>query len=406
MGQSVLLAIEEQKKILLDNVKVIGTEQISLKDAAGRVMAEDVIADADVPPFDRSPYDGYALRSEDVKNASHEQPAVLEVLEEIPAGGISHFPVTNGTAVRIMTGAPIPEGADCIIMYERTEFTETQVKVFDRVKAGENIVKKGEDVCKGTVLAKAGSVIDAGLLATLAGQNEASPRVYKVPRIGIITTGSELTDVGEKLENGMIYDSNRYTLIGTIKKNGCEPVVYGIAGDEIDTIAGKIIQAADECDMVLLTGGVSAGDFDYTPAAMEKAGAKIFFRGARIKPGMACAYGELKGRLICALSGNPSSSIVNFLVLAYPALRKLRGLSQYEPEEIEVTLKGGFGKASKGTRYLFGKLDLSDGTVRMDLASAQGNVIISSSIGCNVMAVVPAGSGPLEPGTKIKAFII
>ena len=400
------MTIDEQKRILIDSVKVIGTERISLKDAAGRVTAEDVIAEGDVPPFDRSPYDGYALRSEDVKNASREHPAVLKVLEEIPAGGISHFPVTGGTAVRIMTGAPIPEGSDCIIMYERTEFTETQVKVFDRVDPGENIVKKGEDVHKGTVLAKAGTVIDAGLMATLAGQNDACPKVYKVPKIGIITTGSELTDVGEELDGGMIYDSNRYTLIGTIKKNGCEPVIYGIVGDEIDTIAGKIAQAADECDMVLLTGGVSAGDFDYTPAAMEKAGAKIFFRGARIKPGMACAYGELNGRLICALSGNPSSSIINFLVLAFPALRKLKGLTRYEPEEIEVTLKGGFGKASRGTRFLFGKLDLSDGTVRMELASSQGNVIISSSIGCDVVAAVPAGSGPLEPGTRLKAFLI
>ena len=129
-------------------------------------------------------------------------------------------------------------------------------------------------------------------------------------------------------------------------------------------------------------------------------------RGVGIKPGMACAYGELNGKLVCALSGNPSSSIINFLVLAYPALRKLRGLWKYEPEEIEVTLKNGFGKPSRGTRYLFGKLDLSDGTVRMELSSEQGNVIISSSIGCDVIAVVPAGSGPLEPGTKIKAFII
>ena len=400
------MSLEDQIALMVEKAAVIGTEEVALKEAPGRVLAQEVIAASDVPPFNRTPLDGYALRSADTKEASADDPVTLKVLEEIPAGGISHFPVTEGTAVRIMTGAPIPEGADCIIMYERTEFTETEVKVFDKLSPWENVILAGEDTKKGDVLAKAGTVIDAGLAGTLAGQNIARPLVYKIPRIAIITTGSELVPVGEELPEGKIHDSNGYTLNGTLREMGCEPVMYGIVGDDIDFIAEKIKLALSECDSVVLTGGVSVGDFDYTPAAIEKAGVNLLFQGAALKPGMSCAYGELNGKIVCALSGNPTSSIVNFDIIARPALLKLAGRADYMAKFIKVTLKGGFKKKSRSMRILHGKLDLSDGTVRMDLSAEQGNVIISATIGADVMAIVPAGSGPLSPGTVLDAFLI
>ena len=400
------MTVEEQIRIVTALVQPVGKEKVPLSQAPYRVIAQDVIAKEDVPPFKRTPLDGYAFRSEDVKDASPQCPVTLKVLEEIPAGGVSHFDVTKGTAVRIMTGAPIPEGADCMINYEVTEFTEEEVKIFHPVKAGSNIILPGEDTKKGTLLAKAGMVIDPGLSGTLAGQNVAEPEVYRIPRIGIISTGSELVEIGLELENGKIHDSNGYTLNGVLHHIGCEPVMYGIVRDDIDSIAKKIAQAAEECDGVLLTGGVSVGDFDYTPAAMEKAGVNILFRGAKLKPGMACAYGEKDGKLIIGLSGNPTSSVINFHVIAMPAFLKLAGRSDWERKFITVTLKTGYPKPSKGSRLIHGKLDLSDGTVRMDLASRQGNVIISSSIGSDVLAIIPAGSGPLEPGTQLKAFLI
>ncbi len=399
-------ALEERISTVCKEVQIIETENVKLSDSAGRIIAQEVIATGDIPPFDRTPYDGYALRSDDVKNASKENPVVLKVLEEIPAGGISHFPVNKGTAVRIMTGAPMPKGADCVIMYEKTEFTDTEVKIFDTVKAGENVVFAGEDTKKGTVLAKKGTIIDAGLMGTMAGQNIAKPIVYKIPKIGIITTGSELVEVGEELPKGKIHDSNAYTLNGTLKRMGCIPVMYGIVKDDPDLISDKIKEAVKECDAVLLTGGVSVGDFDYTPAAIEKAGGRILFRGAPLKPGMACAYAVLDGKLICALSGNPTSSIVNFLIIARPAILKMAGNAEFETQMFKLILKGSFRKKSKGMRLLHGKLDISDGTVRMDLSSEQGNVIVSSTIGCECMAVVPAGSGPLEPGTELMGFRI
>ena len=399
-------SIMQQIETLCSVVSPIETERVSLSEAPLRILAQDLIAAENVPPFRRSPLDGYALRHEDVRSASKETPVTLAVTEEIAAGSVPHYEITQGKAARIMTGAPLPDGADCVIMYELTEFTQEEVRIFQPLSENENVILPGEDIEKGAVLARAGRVIDAGLCGTLASQNNAAPLVYKIPKVGIIPTGSELVMPGEERVGGMIYDSNGYTLSTVLKKNGLCPILYGIAGDDPKVIAEKIETALSECDALLLTGGVSAGDFDYTPEAMEKAGVRILFRGAKLKPGMACAYGEKGGKIACALSGNPVSSLINFLVIALPALRKLTGRSEYEHREMTVGIKGDFPKGSKGTRLVHGVLDFSDGTVRMDLTARSGNVILSGTIGCNAVAVIPAGSGPLAAGTKLKAFLV
>lgn len=396
----------EASALALEAVTPIRTEKIPLKEAYGRVLAVTVTAAEPVPPFDRSPYDGYAFRSQDVKDADQEHPVTLRILEEIPAGGISHVPVTEGTAVKVLTGALVPEGADAVIMFEKTEFTEQTVTLFGAVKSGSNIVRTGEDVQKGAVLAEAGTVIDAGLQGTLASQGISEPIVYGIPRIGIISTGSELVEVGSVLSPGKIYDANCCTLSGALKALGCEPLYLGVVGDSVKEISSLIDKGLSCCDGLLLTGGVSVGDYDLTPDAMEKSGADILFRGVNMKPGMACAYGVKDGKLICGLSGNPASSVTNFYAIAVPAIRKLCGRKDFGHQEITVTLKNGFTKKSPCTRFLRGTLDLSDGTVGMSLPKDQGNVVLSSTIGCNVMAVVPAGSGPVEAGTKLKGFLL
>lgn len=394
------------RDLLLSKTPVLGAEPVALEKSTGRVLAQDVIAADNVPPFDRSPYDGYALRSEDVAHACADAPVTLFVIEEVPAGAVPTKICTKNTAVKILTGAPIPEGADCVINYERTEFTESTVKIFAPVKAGSNIVRTGEDVRRGDILVRKGQIIDAGTAGTLAAQGIAFPSVYRRPRVGILSTGNEVYEVGAPLAPGKIYNSNRYTLAAMLESIGCEPVYLGLAGDRIDAIRSLIEKGLAECDAILSTGGVSVGDYDLTPDAMEQAGVNILFRGVRLKPGMACAYGEKDGRLICGLSGNPASSLTNFCAVAVPALKKLAGRSDYLPREVMVTLKNGFSKKSPATRLLRGTLDLSDGTVGMTLPGDQGNVVISSAVGCNVMAIVPAGSGPVEAGTVLEGFLI
>ena len=400
------VSIEEGRQKILDAVTIVPTETIPLGDAYGRVLAMDVVAMEDVPSFDRSPLDGYAFRAEDTSGASKETPVTLKVIDYIPAGDISHVPVTKGTAVRLMTGAPVPEGADCVCKYEETDFTEQEVKIFCPGKQNDNIIRKGEDVVKGTVLAEKGTVIDSGLMGTLAGQNIPEPLVYKQICAGIIATGSELVPVGQEPGPGMIIDTNEYTLTGAMEHMGFRVRRYGIADDTEEAIADILKKAMQECDVVLITGGASVGDFDVTPKAMEKAGIRLLFQGVDMKPGKACEYGVCGEKLVCGLSGHPSSSLTNLLLVGLAGLRKMSGIKDYLPKEIDLVLANDFGKQSKNDRVIRGTLMIEDGIAKIRVPKGQGNVMISSTIGSDCVAVVPGGRGPLKAGDKIKGYLI
>ena len=392
--------------ILLDAAAAVGAEQTPLSKSGGRVLARDLTAAEPVPPFDRSPYDGYALRASDTVHASKKTPVTLRVLEEIPAGRVPAAAVKEGTAAKVLTGAPIPEGADAVIKYERTVFTDETVTVFCPLAQGENIVRAGEDVRRGDVLAHSGNVIDPGTAGALAAHGVTAPLVYRVPKVGILSTGSELVDAGEVPRPGKIRNSNRHMLEAALTSMGCEPVWLGTAEDSAEKICALIQRGLSECDAVISTGGVSAGDYDLTPDAMEKAGVELLFRGVDMKPGMACAYGVRDGKLVCGLSGNPAAAGTNFYAVVLPALNRLCGKKDVLPRELTVTLAEGFSKKSRTTRFLRGSLELSDGTVKLRLPQNQGNVVVSSMIGSNVIAVVPAGSEPLPAGTRLKGFVI
>lgn len=382
------------------------TETIPLTNCPGRILAEDLLAKENVPPFDRSAYDGYALRSKDTISASTGSPVMLKILEEIPAGTLPSRRITEGTAAKILTGAPIPEGADTVIPYEDTSYTDYCVFINSPAKPGDAIVRAGEDVTKGQLLARAGDRIDAGLAGTLAAQGIAAPCVWRRPCIGILSTGDEVIEIDVAPQNGKIRNSNRFMLEAAIEKAGCVPLYLGLAGDNTQRIADLIQKGIDGCDAIVMTGGVSVGDYDMTPAAIEAAGGDVLIRGVSMKPGMACAYGSVNGKLLFGLSGNPASSLTNFYAVVLPSLRKMCGCREAIPAEIRVTLASPFSKKSKMTRFLRGTLDLSDGTARMILPEEQGNAVLSSAIGCNVIALVPAGSGAPEKETILKGFLV
>lgn len=394
------------RDLLLNAMIPVRTERIALTESGGRILARNLTAAENNPRFDQSPYDGYAFRAADTRRASREHPVTLRILEEIPAGAVPTFDVTEGTAVKILTGAPIPNGADAVIKYEFTEFTKETVTVFSPSSNGENIIYAGEDVRAGDILAHCGDVIDPGIAGALASQGIETPEVYCAPRIGILSTGSELSEASGTLKPGKRYDSNRYMLETALKGLGYKTTHLGIAEDSTEEICARIKNGLAECDAIVSTGGVSAGDYDMTPDAMEMAGVELLFRGVDIKPGMACAYGIYRGKPVCGLSGNPASALTNFYAVALPALKKLMGHRDPLPQEIRVRLADGFGKKSPKTRFLRGKLALDGGMVRMLLPKNQGNVVLSSAIGCNVMAIVPAGSGPIEADTVLGGFLI
>lgn len=400
------ISYEKAQGLLLEKVKAVGTCRAGLTESIGSILAEDVKASENVPPFDRSPYDGYALRASDTKQAAKEQPAELKIIGEVSAGAVPGKRVESGTAIKILTGAPIPEGADAVIKYEETEYTDSQVKIFAPLASGSNIVREGEDVRAGQILARCGTKIDMGMIGTLAAQGIACPKVYRRPRIGLISTGNEIVEAGEPLPAGKIYNTSRYCIQAVLDRIGCVTEYMGIAGDSKEVISGQITKALENCDGVLLTGGVSAGDYDLTPDAMELAGVEMLVHGVSIKPGMACAYGEKDGKPVCGLSGNPVAAIANLQLVVLPALKKLCGMTEVLPREIAVTLAGDFPKKSQKVRPLYGTLELDQGTARMRVPREQGNAIVSSLIGCDVMAVVPAGSRELKAETKLKGFII
>lgn len=396
----------EARDLLLSRARPVGAENAALDECGGRVLAFDLRAAEDVPPFDRSAYDGYAFRASDAAQASRERPVTLKITETVPAGSLASVPVTPGFAAHLMTGAQIPEGADCAVKFESTSFTETEVTLFSPAKQGDGIVRRGEDVRAGSLLAERGTVIDAGLAGTLAAQGIARALVYRQPVIGLISTGSELVEADEAQSAGKIRNANRASFAALLRREGCRVNYLGLAGDEAADIAALIARGLHDCDAVILTGGVSVGDWDVTPEAMERAGAEILLRGVDMKPGMACAYGMAAGKPVLGLSGNPASALTNFCACALPALRRICGRRDALPQPVAARLLRDFKKKSPSTRFLRGRLRLEDGNAGFDASGDQGNVILSSAIGCDAYLLIPAGSGPVAAGTVLKGFII
>ncbi len=390
---------DEARKIILERVSPITPENVRLSDSAGRILAEDITAEFNVPAFDRSPYDGYAFRAEDA-------PGTLHIIGEIRAGENFRTPLKPGEAVKILTGAMIPESADAVVKYEDTEYTDSEVTVCETFRSGDNVIRAGEDIRKGDIVARAGEIIDAGTAGVLASQDISSPKVYRKPKIGIITTGSELQDLDSNLTAGKIRNTSRYTFESALTLAGFVPKFCGIAIDDERVIAGLISESLVRNDALIVTGGVSAGDYDRTPEALKLVGAKILVRDVALKPGGKCVYAVKDGKLICCLSGNPASALTNYYAVSLPALKKLSGLKDYMPEEIDVTLANSFPKRSPQTRIIRGRLKFSDGQAVMYVPSEQGNGVLSTMSGSNFMAVIPSGSGKLQEGTRLKGFAI
>ena len=393
------MTYNEARNIIIEHAVPVSSEKISLSESAGRVSAEDITAKINVPSFDRSPYDGFAFMADDA-------PGKLRVTEEIRAGDSPIMPIESGTAAKILTGAMIPEGADAVTKYEDTEFTDSTVTISRKFTRGENIIRAGEDVKAGNVLVRAGEIIDAGRAGLIASQGISEISAYRKPVIGIISTGNEIADIHSPLTAGKIYNTSRYTFETALTLAGFIPKFIGTARDDENEISRLISESLSSCDALVVTGGVSAGDYDRMPEALKILRAEILVRDVELKPGGKCIYAVKNGRLICCLSGNPASALTNYYAVALPALKKLSGLKDFIPPEIDIALADSFGKKSPITRIIRGTLAFIDGKIFMRVPSEQGNGILRTMSGCNVMAVIPAGSGQLQAGEKLKGFLI
>lgn len=400
------ITLEEAQSLVFDHCSLMGSERVNLKESFGRVLFGDLAAQENIPPFARSPYDGYAFRAQDTEQASLKNPVILSIIDEVPAGYTSAYTVESGTAVKILTGAPIPEGADAVIKFEETVILENQIKITAAYQPGENIVPAGEDVKRGTQIASQGTAITSPIMGLIAAIGQEDIAVYKIPKIAIISTGDELVDISEPLIPGKIRNTNCYTLFGYIQSIGAVPLIIGTAKDRKEEIAALIERGLDQADMVLTTGGVSVGDYDMVSRAMEYLGANLLYKKIEIKPGSATAAAVKDGKLILGLSGNPSAALTNFHLVAVPFIKKMAGRTNYLNEKIEVTLKKDFKKESPRRRFLRGRLVFEEGISMMEPTGGQGNGILSSMIGCNILTEVPGGSGPKRSGEKLAAYLI
>jgi molybdopterin molybdotransferase len=393
-------------KMLYELPVITGTETAGLGEALGRVVSAPVHARIPVPPFDRSPCDGYAFRSEDTRTATRDNPAVLKIIEEIPAGTQPQHEITPGHAAKILTGAPIPNGADATIKYENTEFTDSEVRILKPVKPDTDIVYAGADVMPGTELAQQGALITAPIISLLANQGFADVEVYTKPVITVISTGTELCEAGQDLRPAAIYNSNMHTVSAYLTDAGARSVNGGVVPDEPTLIAERIGKALEESDMVITTGGASVGDYDWAVTSMEKLGAKVLFWKAPLRPGGAILAAVKDGKVVLGLSGNPAAAVIGLLRIAMPYIKKLCGREDCFFPEISVALKEPYRKDSPKLRVLRGRLEIIDSRAYFAESSRQGSEAVSSLAGCDLLGEIPMGSQPLPAGTIIKAYRI
>lgn len=382
------------------------TEMVEVGKCYGRVLAEDIIARENVPAFPKAPLDGYAFIGQDTKDASEENPVTLKITEEIPAGGVPHIAITSGYAAKILTGAPVPVGANVVCRYEETEFTETEVTFREPFTPDKNIVPVGDDIKIGRRIAAEGEVITPPVAGMFSALGITNVPVYKKPFITIISTGSELLDPSEELKPGKIRNSSYHLIRGYLEEAGADVSEADIISDNGDDIADKITEALKVSDMVVTTGGVSVGDYDLMLEATEKIGARRLFWKVRFRPGGTMLAAEKDGKLILGLSGNPASASLALHIIGMPFVKKLAGKEGKAPERIKAELLDPIKKDSPFGRLVRGKLVFKDGKTYFKSVDCQGNGALSSLLGCDLIADIPQNTPPLEAGTVIEAYYL
>lgn len=390
--------------ILSHTKKITRTERLPLLSASGRILAEDMITDMENPPFDRSPIDGYACRAADIQEASAEHPALLRVVEEIDAGQYSNRTVQPGEAIRIMTGAAIPAGCDCCVRQESTDYGETTVSIYEPVPAHGNYCDHGEDFKKGTCMLRAGEKLGYIELANLAAMGMDTVPVFDNPRIALFTTGDEVTEPGQPLLPGKIYNSNYYLLTARLSEFGITPILAEHISDDTEAVAAAIRRAAESgADLILTTGGVSVGKKDILHETIQLLGAKKLFWKVRLKPGSPTIFSVFKEIPVISLSGNPFGALANMELLVRPALEKMTADNRYSMEETTAILQSEFRKASRGRRFIRARYE--NGFVYLpDGLHSSG--VLASMRGCNCLIDIAPGTPALREGDPVNVRLL
>ncbi|WP_199426411.1 molybdopterin molybdotransferase MoeA [Thermaerobacillus caldiproteolyticus] len=404
------IPVTEAIKKVMAYAKEGEIETVQLEEAYGRYLAEPLCADHDVPPFDRSPYDGFAIRAVDSASASLTHPVEFEVIEAIGAGDVAKQVVQPFQAVRIMTGAQIPSGCDAVVMLELTNEYERNGKKYMSIKRsfkpGDNISFQGEDAKKGDVLVPKGTFINPGVQALLATFGYAEVKVAKKPRIGIFATGSELLEVSEPLVPGKIRNSNSYMISAQVIRSGAIPVYFGTLADDVDECLVAIEQVLDDVDILITTGGVSVGDYDYLPTIYERLGAEVLFNKVAMRPGSVTTVAHVNGKLLFGLSGNPSACYVGYELFVRPVVRtRLFSPKPYLRKET-ATLLADFPKPNPFTRFVRSYVTVQDGRLYVFPVGMDKSNIVTSLAKANALMVLPGGTRGFAKGDTVDVWLL
>ncbi|MHB8124728.1 MAG: molybdopterin molybdotransferase MoeA [Desulfitobacteriaceae bacterium] len=396
------ITLEQAQQLVLDLTGTMGSEKVALQESRGRVIAEPVVAILNVPPFDRSVFDGYAFRAEDTQKVL---PVGLKLVGEIPAGSYFKGKVQAGTAVRILTGSPLPEGANAVIRQEETDVQAGIVRLRQSVLPGGNVGREGEDIKRGETLFIPGTLITPAVIGILASQGIGQIRVFSRPRIALVSTGDELVEVGEPLLAGQIYNTNIYTLAALIESWGGEALNLGLVRDRVEELAEIMDKSLQKVDLVVTTGGASVGDYDVTMRAMLAAGIEVLFWRVAMKPGTPVICGCKGDKLVLGLSGNPAAAMISASLILGPVVRKMAGFTAYHPKRIKVQCQGDFRKTSGVRRMVRAKVSMDNEGFVANFSDRQQPGVLVSMHDTNALVDLEPEER-LEHGQTCKAFLL
>ena len=404
-----MLTVPQASERILSEIRPLAIERIPLLDALGRVLATPVVSPVTLPPWTNSAMDGYAVRGTDIDTATRAAPVTLPVVETIAAGQFASRALSPGEAFRIMTGAPLPDGADTVIRVEDTDAGIARVEIRDARDARRNIRPRGEDLHAGDVVLDAGEMIGAAQIGVLASIGATAVDVHRRPRVGIIGSGDELVDLDrfhEVIAGRKIVSSNSYTLHALVRAAGGDPVNIGVASDSPGALRA-LLERAVGCDLILTSAGVSVGELDYTRVALEQMGADMRFWKVRMRPGAPLGFGVLRGTPWLGLPGNPVSAMVTFELFARPVIRRMLGHTRLFRRPVEVVLDEPVSIGARLMHFLRAIITPeADGRVHARLTGPQGSGILTSMSRANALLIVPEERSQCAAGSLLNALPI
>jgi len=404
-----MLGVAEASSTTLAHVRRLESERVALAECAGRVLAANIIARVSMPPWDNSSMDGYAVRSDDVRDATETNPVDLEIVGDIPAGAFAERSIASGEAMRIMTGAPIPSGADSVARLEDTDRGIKRVAIRTAVAAGRNVRYTGEDFLLGAIALSEGTTLHAAHVGVLASLGADLVSVYRAPRVAIISSGDELVTVEgyAEVEAGRkIVSSNNYALAALVREAGGIPVDLGIAEDTLESLREKLENARD-CDLILTSAGVSVGEKDFTREVIAQLGGEQIFWRVRMRPGAPLAFGNLFGKPWLGVSGNPVSAMVSFLLFARPVIRKMMGHTLLFPPLIEARSEEEIKTSAPLTHFLRGIISVQpDGGYSARLSGSQSSGVMTALANANALLIIREDVQHVPAGGTIHAIPI